>query len=180
MTESMGKDLLQRIEKITVLIMDVDGVMTDGKIIIDDLGNETKHFNARDGHGMKLLMRSGVEVFFLTGRESKVVEHRAAELGVREVYQGSKDKGKSLDSILNEKGLSGNMVAYMGDDIVDIPVFRKVGLSVAVADACEDVKKIANYVTDKKGGDGAVREVCEMILKAQGKWDDVVSRYDMT
>jgi 3-deoxy-D-manno-octulosonate 8-phosphate phosphatase (KDO 8-P phosphatase) len=179
MKQIMEKGLVQRIEKITVLIMDVDGVMTDGKIIIDDLGNETKHFNARDGHGMKLLMRSGVEVYLLTGRESKVVEHRAAELGVQEIYQGSKDKGEKLDFILNEKGLSGDMVAYMGDDIVDIPVFRKVGFSVAVADACEEVKQIADYVTEKKGGNGAVREVCEMILKVQGQWESVVSRYQM-
>ncbi|MBW2638549.1 MAG: HAD-IIIA family hydrolase, partial [Deltaproteobacteria bacterium] len=156
----MEKDLLQKIEKITVLIMDVDGVMTDGKIIIDDLGNETKHFNARDGQGMKLLMRAGIEVFFLTGRKSQVVEHRAAELGVRDVYQGSKNKGEKLDSILNEKGLSGDAVAYMGDDVVDIPVFRKVGFSVAVADACEEAIQIADYVTEKRGGDGAVREVC--------------------
>lgn len=179
MKRTIGKDLRQRIEAVSVLIMDVDGVMTDGKIIIDDLGNETKHFNARDGHGIKLLMRAGIEVFFLTGRKSKVVEHRAHELGVRDVYQGSKNKGESLDRIFNEKGLSSGSVAYMGDDIVDIPVFRKVGVSVAVADASEEVIKLADYVTEKKGGDGAVREVCEMILKVQGRWESVVSRYEI-
>jgi 3-deoxy-D-manno-octulosonate 8-phosphate phosphatase (KDO 8-P phosphatase) len=179
MKRTIGEDLFKKIEAVSVLIMDVDGVMTDGKIIIDDLGNETKHFNARDGHGIKLLMRAGIEVYLLTGRKSQVVEHRAHELGVRDVYQDSKNKGESLDSIFNEKGLSGDVVAYMGDDIVDIPVFRKVGFSVAVADACEEVIKIADYVTEKKGGDGAVREVCEMILKVQGRWESVVSRYQV-
>lgn len=179
MKRTIGETLRKKIESVTVLIMDVDGVMTDGTIIIDDLGNETKHFNARDGQGMKLLMRAGIEIFFLTGRTSQVVEHRARELGVRNVYQGSKNKGERLDSIFNEKGLSADMVAYMGDDIVDIPVFRKVGFSVAVADACEEAIQIADYVTEKKGGDGAVREVCEMILKVQKRWADVVSRYQI-
>jgi len=179
MKRTIGEILRKKVEAVSVLIMDVDGVMTDGKIIIDDLGNETKHFNARDGHGIKLLMRAGIEVFFLTGRESKVVEHRAHELGVRDVYQGSKNKGESLDRILNEKGLLSGSMAYMGDDIVDIPVFRKVGLSVAVADAGPEVLQIADYVTEKKGGDGAVREVCEMILKIQGRWESVVSMYQI-
>jgi len=179
MKRTVGKILRQKIAAISVLIMDVDGVMTDGKIIIDDLGNETKHFNARDGHGMKLLMRAGIEIFLLTGRTSRVVEHRAQELGIRDVYQGSKNKGEQLDAIVSEKGLSGDAVAYMGDDVVDIPVFRKVGLSVAVADACDEVLHLADYVTEKKGGDGAVREVCEMILKVQGKWESVVSRYQI-
>ncbi len=176
---SLGNDICKKIEAVSVLIMDVDGVMTDGKIIIDDLGNETKHFNARDGQGIKLLMRAGIEVFFLTGRQSDVVQHRADELGIRDVYQGSKNKGEKVESILKEKGLSGDAVAYMGDDVVDIPVFRKVGFAVAVADACEEAIQVADYVTEKGGGDGAVREVCELILKVQGRWESVVSRYEI-
>jgi 3-deoxy-D-manno-octulosonate 8-phosphate phosphatase (KDO 8-P phosphatase) len=179
MKGAMDERLVNKIEQINLLILDVDGVLTDGKIIIDDLGNETKHFNVRDGHGIKLLIRCGIDVYFLTGRRSKVVEHRAVELGIKGLYQGCKNKGKKLDWIIREKGLSGDEIAYIGDDIVDIPVFRKVGLSVAVVDACEDVKKVSDYVTDKKGGEGAVREVCEIILKTQGKWSDAVSRYGL-
>ncbi|MBE9547097.1 MAG: HAD-IIIA family hydrolase [Proteobacteria bacterium] len=169
----------KKIEQIKVLILDVDGVLTDGRIIIDDLGNETKNFNVRDGHGLKLLMRYGVDVILLTGRSSKVVEHRAEELGINEVYQGAKDKVKVLEGVLRERGISGNKIAFIGDDIVDVPVFRKVGFSVAVPDAAVDAKKAADYITEKGGGRGAVREICEIILRAQGKWGEIAARYDL-
>ncbi|MCD6487439.1 MAG: HAD hydrolase family protein [Syntrophobacterales bacterium] len=175
----MDKIFFEKLKEVTLLVLDVDGVLTDGKIIIDDLGNESKNFNVRDGHGLKLLMRSGVDVAFLTGRESEVVKHRADELGIDNVYQGVRDKAKMMGKLLATKGLSGECVAYVGDDIVDIPAFRMVGFSAAVADALEYVKLNADYVTVKEGGNGAVREICEMILSARGKWDDVTSRYGM-
>jgi len=175
----MDKIFFEKLKEVTLLVLDVDGVLTDGKIIIDDLGNESKNFNVRDGHGLKLLMRSGVDVAFLTGRESEVVKHRADELGIDNVYQGVRDKAKMMGKLLATKGLSGECVAYVGDDIVDIPAFRMVGFSAAVADALEYVKLNADYVTVKEGGNGAVREICEMILSARGKWDDVTLRYGM-
>jgi 3-deoxy-D-manno-octulosonate 8-phosphate phosphatase (KDO 8-P phosphatase) len=173
----MDRSLSEKLKKIALLVLDVDGVLTDGKIIIDDLGNESKHFHVRDGHGLKLLMRSGVDVMLLTGRTSEVVKHRADELGIRDVHQGAKDKAQVLGDLLGEKGLPRECIAYVGDDVVDIPVFRMVGFSAAVADAPVYVKAEADYVTGKKGGDGAVREICEMILNAQGLWSSVTARY---
>ena len=175
----MDRSLSEKLKMITLLVLDVDGVLTDGKIIIDDLGNESKNFNVRDGHGLKLLMRGGIDILILTGRKSEVVKHRMDELGIKDVYQGVKDKAKVLGEILDEKVLTGECVAYVGDDIVDIPVFRMVGFSAAVADALDYVKAASDYVTEKEGGRGAVREVCEMILTARGKWGDVISRYGM-
>lgn len=179
MNNSLDEKLRKKIEQISVLILDVDGVLTDGRIIIDDLGSETKNFNVRDGHGLKLLMRYGVDVILLTGRSSKVVEHRAEELGINEVYQGAKDKVEILEGILRERGIGGDNVAFIGDDIVDVPVFRKVGFSVAVSDAAIDAKKAADYITEEGGGKGAVREICEIILRAQGNWGEIASRYKL-
>jgi len=175
----MDKSISEKLKKIILLVLDVDGVLTDGKIIIDDLGNESKNFNVWDGHGLKLLMRGGVDVIFLTGRTSEVVKYRADELGIKNVYQGAKDKAQVLGEILDARGLPGEHVAYVGDDVVDIPAFRMAGFSAAVADAPPYVRAQADYVTEKEGGGGAVREICEMILNAQGKWNDVVSRYGL-
>ncbi|MBT8489829.1 MAG: HAD-IIIA family hydrolase [Deltaproteobacteria bacterium] len=172
--------LAKKIKLIGSLILDVDGVLTDGRIIIDDLGNETKHFNVRDGHGMKLLMRAGIDIILITGRTSQVVENRARELGITDVYQGAKNKVEILEEIFRKKNISGESVAYIGDDIVDVPVFKKVGFSVAVADASEHAKKSADYITKSNGGKGAVREICEMILMVQDKWDDLVQRYEIS
>lgn len=178
MNEKMN-DIRWRVAQVALLILDVDGVLTNGRIIIDDQGTESKQFHVRDGHGLKLLMRSGIEVVFLTGRTSRVVEHRANELGVGGVYQGIKDKGRALDEIIENRGLSGEQVAYVGDDVVDIPVFRRVGFAVAVADAPDYVRQRAHYVTVMRGGEGAVREICDMILKIQGNWHTVTERYGM-
>lgn len=179
MNKSIDEKLLKKIRPIKLLILDVDGVLTDGRIIIDDLGNETKNFDVRDGHGLRLLMRCGIDVVFLTGRKSKVLEYRAKELEVNEVYQNAKNKVKVLEDILRKRNINGDNVAYVGDDIVDVPVFLKVGFSVAVADAVIYAREAADYITEKRGGRGAVREVCEMILKAQGKWGEIASRYDL-
>ena len=173
----LGSALADKIGKVKVLILDVDGVLTDGRTVISDDGQETKCFNVRDGHGLKMIRRAGVEVMFLTGRKSRVVEHRARELGVERLYQGALDKLAVLQEILNSTGLSPGQVAYMGDDIVDLPVLRRAGFSVTVSDAHEDVLKAVDLVTKNPGGRGAVREVCEIILKVQGKWEGLMERY---
>jgi 3-deoxy-D-manno-octulosonate 8-phosphate phosphatase (KDO 8-P phosphatase) len=177
MTKNFSEELERKAERIDVLVLDVDGVLTDGRIIIDDRGRESKHFNVRDGHGIKLLLKMGIEVVFLTGRKSRVVAHRAQDLGIKEVYQGARDKVMVFEGMILKRNMMADRVAYMGDDVVDIPLFRRVGLSIAVADACEEARQAAHYVTEKEGGKGAVREVCEMILRAKGKWDEIAKRY---
>jgi 3-deoxy-D-manno-octulosonate 8-phosphate phosphatase (KDO 8-P phosphatase) len=166
-----------KILKIKLLILDVDGVLTDGRIIMNDAGQETKHFDVKDGHGIKILMRCSIDVVLLTGRKSQVVERRAADLGILEIHQGIWNKGEALDNILRARNIPAEEVAYIGDDIVDIPVMKRVGFGVAVADACSEVIAVADYVTERSGGRGAVREVCEMILKGQGRWGEVATRY---
>jgi len=174
---TLDKGLVEKIKRIRLLLLDVDGVLTDGRIIYDDDGRETKFFDVRDGHGLKLLMRSGVEVGIITSRESRVVAHRAKNLGIELVRQGMLDKLKALEEILEERPYAPEEIAYVGDDTVDLPVLKRVGLSVAVADAVEEVKEMADYVTGKTGGRGAVREVAELILKAQGKWEGIIGHY---
>ncbi len=172
-----GAELTEKIRKVKVLMLDVDGVLTDGRIIISDDGQETKCFNVRDGHGLKLIQRAGIEVIFLTGRTSKVVEHRARELGIKKVHQGVLDKLSVFNEILAEEGLVPGQVAYAGDDIVDLPVLSRVGFSITVSDAHDEVLKAVDLVTKNPGGRGAIREVCEMILKTQGKWEELMGRY---
>ena len=169
--------VIARIRLIRLLILDVDGVMTDGRIIMDYAGREIKNFDVKDGHGIKVLMRYGIDVVLVTGRRSTVVEHRARDLGISEVHQGVTNKLEIADTILRNRSLNYEHIAFVGDDIVDISLLRRVGFSAAVADAAEDVKKCADYVTIRKGGRGAVREVCEVILKAKGEWTDVAKKY---
>jgi 3-deoxy-D-manno-octulosonate 8-phosphate phosphatase (KDO 8-P phosphatase) len=169
--------VIAKIRLIRLLILDVDGVMTDGRIIMDYAGREIKHFDVKDGHGIKVLMRYGIDVVLVTGRRSTVVEHRARDLGISEVHQGVTNKLEIADTILRNRSLNYEHIAFVGDDIVDISLLRRVGFSAAVADAAEDVKKCADYVTIRKGGRGAVREVCEVILKAKGEWTDVARKY---
>ncbi len=171
------EEFIRKAERVELLIIDVDGVMTDGRIILDNEGNELKAFHVRDGHGIKMLQRAGIDVAIITGRESEVVKRRAAELGIEQVYQGSKVKIEAYESILKGKGLSDEQVAYIGDDIVDIPVMRRAGLSAAVSDAADYVKEAAMFVTESAGGRGAVREVTDLILRAGGHWDEVTKRY---
>ena len=163
--------------QVSLLIVDVDGVMTDGRIILDGESGEYKAFHVRDGHGIKMLQREGVKVAIITGRSSAVVDRRAAELGIEIVVQGSKDKIKDYVKMIAELGLRDEEVAYVGDDIVDLPVMRRVGLPVAVADAEDYVKDEAVLVTERGGGRGAVREVTDMIIQAKGLWDEATKRY---
>lgn len=167
----------ERCRAIRLLLLDVDGVLTDGRITYDDNGIESKAFDVKDGHGIKLLQRAGVRIGIITGRQSRLVEVRAAELGIDILYQGIKDKLEPYRRILAEYGLNDAEVAYVGDDVVDLPVLRRVGLSVAVADAVEDVKPFVHYLCRRPGGRGAVREVCDLLLKESGVWDEVTARY---
>ena len=169
--------MVDKAKKVKLLIMDVDGVLTDGRIVLDERGNELKFFNVRDGHGIVLLHRIGVLTAIITGRESKVVERRAKELSIPYVFQKVFDKLSVYEHIKSELSLSDEDIAYIGDDVVDIPIMRRVGFSVSVSDAHEEVKKIADYVTSKPGGRGAVREVAELIIKSKGLWEEVMSRY---
>jgi 3-deoxy-D-manno-octulosonate 8-phosphate phosphatase (KDO 8-P phosphatase) len=175
----INKVLQEKIKPVRVLILDVDGVLTNGEIIVDDEGRETKHFNVRDGHGLRMLMRCEMEVVFLTGRTSRVVSHRALDLGVSEVYQGVWNKLDVFEEILRNKDIKPAETAFVGDDVVDVPVLRRVGFSATVADASADLKNVVDFVTKQKGGRGAVREICELILKAKGKWPEVAARYEL-
>lgn len=167
----------ERLTKIKLLILDVDGVMTDGRIIFDSNGVESKFFNVKDGHGIKMVQRAGIEVGIISGRESVVVANRAHELGIARIYQKSLDKLTPYQDILDQTGLADSQVAFMGDDIIDIPVMRRVGFAAAPADAVEEVLPHAHFVARNRGGWGAVRELCDLLLKAQGAWDAVTTRY---
>lgn len=174
----MKKSIKEKLRKVKLLILDVDGVMTDGRIIMDNEGCEMKNFDVRDGHGLKIIQRYGIKVALLTGRQSKVVEHRARDLEIEDVYQGAFNKKDVFEKILEKHKLSAGAAAFMGDDIVDIPVLKRVGFSAAVADALDVVKKSVDYITKNRGGHGAVREICEMILQAQGKWPEIAAKYE--
>jgi 3-deoxy-D-manno-octulosonate 8-phosphate phosphatase (KDO 8-P phosphatase) len=167
----------ERLKRIKLLILDVDGVMTDGRIIFDSNGVESKFFNVKDGHGIKMLQRGGVEVAIISGRESKVVSNRAEELGIGHVYQKSLDKIAPFNRLRAETGLAEKEIGFIGDDLIDIPVLKRVGFAAAPADAVADVFPFVHYVAANNGGWGAVREVCDLILKAQGTWADLTRRY---
>lgn len=164
-------------EKIKLLLLDVDGVLTDGRIVIDDKGVETKHFDVRDGQGISLLRHAGVDVGFITGRSSKIVKYRARELGVQIVYQGIRDKADVYNKIKLESGLKDDQIAYVGDDIMDLPILQRAGLAISVKDGWGGLTPLVDYVTGASGGRGAVREIAELLLKAQRKWATVTRRY---
>jgi 3-deoxy-D-manno-octulosonate 8-phosphate phosphatase (KDO 8-P phosphatase) len=166
-----------KLRQIKMLLLDVDGVLTDGRIVISDSGEETKAFDVRDGHGLKLLQRAGIDIGIITGRSSKVVEHRMQDLGISLVFQGVKNKLEPFQQILEQFDLAPEQVAYIGDDIVDLPILRRVGLSMTVADACPDLFDLVDFVSSKPGGRGAVRELCEMLLKSQGHWAGLTQHY---
>jgi 3-deoxy-D-manno-octulosonate 8-phosphate phosphatase (KDO 8-P phosphatase) len=169
----------KKLENIHLLLLDVDGVMTDGGIIFDANGLEIKCFNVMDGHGIKMLQRHGIQVGIITGRTSAVVDIRARELGIELVYQGALKKLESYDAVKMKTGLDDGQIAYMGDDVIDVPVMRRAGFAAAPPDALSEVLAVADYVTSRPGGRGAVREVCDLILKGRGFWDEVVSRYEL-
>lgn len=166
-----------RLDKIKMLITDVDGVLTDGGIIVHGDGSESKRFNVQDGHGIKLWQRAGFGMAIISGRTSKATEIRGRELGIENVMQGCKDKVSAFESLLDKVSLSAEEVAYIGDDLGDMPIVKRAGFGVAVVNAVSELKSVADYVTETAGGYGAVREVIEYILKSTGKWDGVMERY---
>lgn len=166
-----------RAKKIKLVIFDVDGVLTDGSLYYGHDGREYKVFHSRDGHGMKMLRQSGVEIGIITARNSQAVVHRMANLGIVHVYQGAQEKLPAYEELRAKLNLSPDEVAYVGDDVVDLPVMTKVGLAIAVADAHPDVVKRSHWQTGAPGGRGAARDACEFILRQQGKWDDLLQRY---
>ena len=162
------------------MLLDCDGVLTDGRItLLGGGGGEQKSFHTRDGHGIVLLHRAGLSSGIISGRTSSLVERRARELGMRYVRQGTWDKIKDFDELLAEAGVTDHEVAFVGDDVTDIPLMQRSALAVAVADAAPETLAAAHYVTRQPGGHGAVREVTELILKAQGRWSELMKRYIM-
>lgn len=171
------KDPGAKAAAVRLFLVDVDGVLTDGGIVFDANGVEAKRFHVRDGHGIKLLRRAGIDVGILTGRTSDAVRIRAAELGITRVRQGVFDKVAAWREILEETGYSAEQTAYVGDDVVDIPLLRRVGFAATVADAEEYVRSEADFVSSRRGGHGAVREIIDFVLKCSGAWDTVCARY---
>jgi len=165
----MDDALRERASHVRMLVLDVDGVLTDGKLYFDHAGNEMKAFNTRDGMGMKALQRVGIEVAVITGRKSAAVAQRMTQLGIRHVYQGREDKLDAFLELLEVTGLDAQQICFAGDDWIDLPVLLRAGLAVSVADAEERVKQQAHWITGRNGGDGAVREICNLILMAQEK-----------
>ena len=174
---SIDPELAQRLEAVRILVLDVDGVLTTGAITYGDDGSETKSFNVKDGLGLRLLMDSGVGVAVITGRRSEALAHRCRDMGIAIVRQAIKDKAGVFQTILEQNGLSVDQAAVVGDDLPELSLMRRAGLAVAVADAHPLVQQAAHWVTPAPGGCGAVRQVCELILQAQGAWDRIVSRY---
>ena len=171
------REVERRASGVRLLLLDCDGVLTDGRITPVEGGEELKSFHTHDGHGLVMLHRAGLRSGIISGRTSRLVELRARDLGISFVRQGALNKIEVFESLLSEAGEEPEGVAYVGDDVVDIPLMRRCGLGVAVADATPDTRAAAHHVTRLPGGHGAVREVCELILKAQGRWDELMKRY---
>ncbi|MCU0766587.1 MAG: 3-deoxy-manno-octulosonate-8-phosphatase KdsC [Gammaproteobacteria bacterium] len=171
------RDIMQKAARVRLVIFDVDGVLTDGSLYLGDDGQEYKAFHSRDGHGMAMLQESGVVVGIITGRTSQVVRLRMESLGVRHVHQGQRDKRSAYEQMKAELGLTDDEVAFVGDDVVDLPVMSRVGLAIAVQDAHPAVKQHAHWQTPSRGGRGAARDVCELLMEAQGTLGPALARY---
>jgi 3-deoxy-D-manno-octulosonate 8-phosphate phosphatase (KDO 8-P phosphatase) len=167
---------MEKAKDVKLVILDVDGVMTDGRIVIDDNGLEQRNFDIKDGLGVVALQMTGVEVAIITSKKSGSVRHRAEELKIKRFHEGIRKKTEPYEQMLAEMGITDAQVAYVGDDLVDLSMMKRVGLPIAVADAVDEVREAAAYVTRAPGGRGAVREAAEMILKAQGKWDAILAK----
>jgi 3-deoxy-D-manno-octulosonate 8-phosphate phosphatase (KDO 8-P phosphatase) len=168
----------QKLKNIQLLLLDVDGVLTDGRIIYDDSGCQTKEFNVRDGLGIKLVMADGIKVGIVTGRKSKALQHRCRDLDIPYLYDGVRQKDQLLERVIEQTGVAADHTAFVGDDLPDLCLMRQIGLPIAVADAHELVKNYADWITSAPGGCGAVREVCEALLKARGRWKKIVSEVE--
>lgn len=172
-------DAEKRLRNIKLLLLDVDGVMTDGSIVYNGSGEEIKSFSVKDGLGIRMLMETGVNIGIVTGRSSDALYHRCKNLHIQIIFDGISDKASALDKITEKTGIKEERIAYIGDDLPDIPIMRKVGTPVAVAGAHEEVIEAAHIVTSLEGGKGAIREVCEAIIKAQGNWQTVINKYNI-
>jgi len=170
-------DAAAKLKKVKILLLDVDGVMTDGKIIYSDNGSEIKAFCVKDGLGIRLLMNAGIKIGVVTGRSSEALHHRCKNLHIEYIFDGVLNKAFILDRVVEMTGIQASEIAYMGDDLPDIPIMKNSGIPIAVADAHESVVETACIVTSAKGGNGAIREVCEAILKTQGLWESAVKRF---
>lgn len=164
-------------KKIKLIIFDIDGVLTTGALYFDNNGDEYKAFNSKDGHGIRMLLECGLDAAIITGRKSKLVKHRMNDLGLTTIYQGYRDKRPAFKLLLEETGVNPSQIAYVGDDVIDLPVMTQVGLAVAVGDAHDFVKQNAHFVTNSKGGCGAGREIIELILDSQGLLSDKLKTY---
>ena len=167
----------KKLKRIQLLLLDVDGVLTRGDIIYDDTGRQIKIFNVKDGLGLRLIAEAGIKIGVVTGRISMALKHRCHNLGIEHIFDGITDKAALLDHISKQTGVTVERIAYVGDDLPDIPIMTRVGVSIAVADACDIVRQNATMVTRSRGGRGAVREICETILKAQGLWEQALNRF---
>lgn len=168
---------IEKIKQLKLLILDVDGVLTDGRLFFDQQGNEYKSFHARDGHGLKLLKQTGVEIAVISGRSSAMVALRMKNLGIEHVYQGHENKRMAFNEILQNLQLTPEQAAHVGDDLLDLPIMTQVGFAIAVQDANFAVKQYADWCTQTLGGKGAVREVCDLIMQVQGSFDKVLQGY---
>lgn len=170
-------EVRERAARIRLVVFDVDGVLTDGSLLYDEAGRELKAFHARDGFGMKVLQGCGIEIGIISGRDCPAVEARISSLGIEHLYQGRREKLPILEQLLEKLGIGFEETAYVGDDILDLPLMTRVGLSVAVADAHPEVSARAHWRTPSRGGRGAAREVCDLILEAHDKLDGLLQRY---
>jgi 3-deoxy-D-manno-octulosonate 8-phosphate phosphatase (KDO 8-P phosphatase) len=173
------REVLERAKQVKIVIFDVDGVLTDGRLYLSDDGQESKAFYSRDGLGMKMLQHSGVEMAVITGRTSEVVKHRMASLGVEHVFQGRTEKLPAFEALCQQLQLEPRQTAYVGDDMIDLPVMIRAGLGIAVADAHPLVLKHAHWTTPHGGGLGAARDVCELVMQAQGTWEQYLRQYGL-
>lgn len=171
------QDIINKAQKIKLLILDVDGVMTDNRLFYNDDGVETKTFYTRDGHGMVMLQKSAVEIGIITGRKSQLVTNRMRDLKVKHVYQGVPDKLPTFLKLVEELGIQLDEIAYVGDDILDLPILMRIGFAVTPADGDDEVKARVDYISKYEGGRGCVREVCEIIMRAQGSWQKQMDFY---
>ncbi len=173
----MSADPTQKASQIRLLILDVDGVLTDGGLQLDDHGNEYKTFNSLDGHGIRMLLDSGIEVAIITGRQSAIVDYRMGDLGVKHIYQGCRNKLPAFHQLIADTGIDAKQVAYIGDDLADLAIMNRVGLAVAVQNAHSFVKQHSDLVTTTRGGSGAVREVSDLILQSQSLLEALQQAY---
>jgi 3-deoxy-D-manno-octulosonate 8-phosphate phosphatase (KDO 8-P phosphatase) len=171
------QDIQARAAQIRLVVFDVDGVLTDGRLFLGDDGQEYKAFNSKDGHGMRMLLDTGIDIGIITGRTSEVVRIRMESLGIRHVYQGRRDKLPAYEDLKDACGCADNQIAFVGDDVVDLPTMRRAGFAVAVQDAHELVKQHAHWITPSCGGQGAGRDVCEMLMQAQGTLEGALAHY---